>query len=388
MRVLAPAIAVIALAGAAPARDDHASALAALADVRASVREIVRIEDGYAVGHGAYLRAAHRAMNALVGRRDDGYAASFGDPGDGVGTLGHLDRMLDQTATCRGRPPSRARKRTCSLPPRTCKTRCARKRWRTTRPTSPTRSRTSRSSSGGPPRTASSAASRRAREHDARRAARRGADAGLCRPARAPSYGVDRGRLTYVALPRAGRGVRDPAELAVARVVVRGDGRAVLAGVTWTRARVARSRGARTHVHCTHARAVGDAARPSVHRRASEGGRRRLPRAVRAVPRRRYAGRRGTRRRRDGVSADGAAQQVDAGRHAHDRVREHAVLEPRFAHAGAVRERDGVPAGVELLPRGRDAVPDGPPRRSRASSSGPRTARSRRNPKLGTCTVR
>jgi polar amino acid transport system substrate-binding protein len=93
---------VLALTCAAPAqaaRDDHASAIAALADVRAAVREIVRIEDSYAVGHDTYLRAAHRAMNALVGRRDDGYAKWFGDPGDGVGTLGHIDQMLDQTGS-------------------------------------------------------------------------------------------------------------------------------------------------------------------------------------------------------------------------------------------------------------------------------------------------
>jgi mono/diheme cytochrome c family protein len=94
--------AVFALTGAttaAPVPDSHADALAALADVRATVREIVHVEDGYAVGHASYLRAAHRAMNALVGRRDDGYVAAAGDPGDGVGALGHLDRMLDQTAS-------------------------------------------------------------------------------------------------------------------------------------------------------------------------------------------------------------------------------------------------------------------------------------------------
>ena len=85
-------VAVLVLGGAAPARsapDDHAGAIAALADMRAAIAEIVRIEDGYAVGHAAYLRAAHRAMNALVGRRDDGYAASFGDPDMAVGRDQH-----------------------------------------------------------------------------------------------------------------------------------------------------------------------------------------------------------------------------------------------------------------------------------------------------------
>ncbi|HTW86209.1 MAG TPA: c-type cytochrome [Candidatus Sulfotelmatobacter sp.] len=102
MRTIALAlIAVLACTGAAPAAvpDAHADALAALADIRAAVGEIVHIENSYAVGHATYLRAAHRAMNALVGRHDDGYLASAGDPGDGVGTLGHLDHMLDQTAS-------------------------------------------------------------------------------------------------------------------------------------------------------------------------------------------------------------------------------------------------------------------------------------------------
>ncbi|MGD0052760.1 MAG: c-type cytochrome [Vulcanimicrobiaceae bacterium] len=103
MRTIALSLAaVFALTGAttaAPVPDAHADAVAALADVQATVREIVHVEDGYAVGHASYLRAAHRAMNALVGRRDDGYVAAAGDPGDGVGALGHLDHMLDQTAS-------------------------------------------------------------------------------------------------------------------------------------------------------------------------------------------------------------------------------------------------------------------------------------------------
>ncbi|HEX3467849.1 MAG TPA: cytochrome c [Candidatus Elarobacter sp.] len=103
MRAIAVALAAALAVGIAPparaASDDHTGVLAALADVHAAVAEIVRIEDGYAVGHGAYLRAAHRAMNALVGRRDDGYARSYGDPGDGLGALGHLDIVLDKAGT-------------------------------------------------------------------------------------------------------------------------------------------------------------------------------------------------------------------------------------------------------------------------------------------------
>ena len=41
---------------------------------------------------------AHRALNALVGRGDREYDAAAGDPGDGVGAIGHIDRLLDRTA--------------------------------------------------------------------------------------------------------------------------------------------------------------------------------------------------------------------------------------------------------------------------------------------------
>lgn len=102
MRTIALTLAVaLACIGAAPAPvpDAHADALGVLADIRAAVAEIVHVEDSYTVGHGYYLREAHRTMNALVGRRDDGYLAAAGDPGDGIGALGHLDHMLDQTAT-------------------------------------------------------------------------------------------------------------------------------------------------------------------------------------------------------------------------------------------------------------------------------------------------
>ncbi|HTJ28403.1 MAG TPA: hypothetical protein VMA36_19755 [Candidatus Limnocylindria bacterium] len=91
------ALALVATpAGVRAAPSDHARATAALVDVRAAVAEIVRIENGNAVGHAAYLRAAHRALNALVGRRDPAFAAASGDPGDGVGALGHVDALLDR----------------------------------------------------------------------------------------------------------------------------------------------------------------------------------------------------------------------------------------------------------------------------------------------------
>ena len=138
MRTIALAvIAVLVLGGAVPApasSDDHANALAALADERAAVAEIVRIEDGYAVGHGAYLRAAHRALNALVGRRDDGYAARSAIPA----TVSERSVIWTACSTRPGRRCGRRRckapKPTCSPPRRTSTAPSPRSRWKTIKP--------------------------------------------------------------------------------------------------------------------------------------------------------------------------------------------------------------------------------------------------------------
>lgn len=225
-RILAalPAVAIVALAGAAPARDDHASALAALADVRASVREIVRIEDGYAVGHAAYVRAAHRAMNALVGRRDDGYAASFGDPGDGVGTLGHLDRMLDQTATFAWTTAVQGAKANVLAAAGNLQSAIGEKEMEEyeadlTRALANLALVVGRTSESGVLGGLAGALA------NTTLGVPRGAPqtAGCGEPRSAPAYGVVDGRLTYVALPRAVAATAIPEGLGVSRVVVRGD---------------------------------------------------------------------------------------------------------------------------------------------------------------------
>ncbi|HEX3551539.1 MAG TPA: cytochrome c [Candidatus Elarobacter sp.] len=233
MRALAPVIAriglvpvtvLLAFTAAAPPRDDHASALAALADLRASVREIVRIEDGYAVGHGAYLRAAHRAMNALVGRRDDAYAASYGDPGDGVGTLGHLDRMLDQTATLRWTPAVQGAKANILAAAAALQSALGDKEMEDyetdlTRALANLALVVGRPSEGGVLGGISGALA-----NTTLGVPRGAAQASGCgEPSSAPAYGVVDGRLTYVALPRASAASAVPPEIAVARVVVRGD---------------------------------------------------------------------------------------------------------------------------------------------------------------------
>ncbi len=76
--------------------DDRALANSALSDIRATIADIVAIENGFAVGHKNYIAAAQRARNGLVGNHDPSYIASAGTPGDAVGAIAHLDELLDR----------------------------------------------------------------------------------------------------------------------------------------------------------------------------------------------------------------------------------------------------------------------------------------------------
>jgi polar amino acid transport system substrate-binding protein len=226
MRTIALA-AVLVLGGAMPAQaslDDHASALAALADERAAVAEIVRVEDGYAVGHGAYLRAAHRALNALVGRRDDGYAAAFGDPGDGIGTLGHLDRMLDQAGSSLWTPAVQGAKANVLAAAENIHSSFTEKQMEDyqadlTHALANLALVVGRPSDRGVFGGLSGALANTSLgvPHGAVTASGCGA------PARAPAYGVVSGRLVYVALRRGAASAAIPDGLSIARVVVHGD---------------------------------------------------------------------------------------------------------------------------------------------------------------------
>lgn len=204
--------------------DDHASALAALADVRASVAEIVRIEDGYAVGHGAYLRAAHRAMNALVGRRDDGYVARFGDPGDGVGTLGHLDRMLDQTGTSVWTPAVQGAKANVLAAAENVQSALGEKQMEDYQ-ADLTRALASIALVVGRPSEAGVLGGLSGALANTSLAVPAGgtSTSGCAEPTRTPAYGVVSGRLAYIALSRAAAATALPDESSISRVVVRGD---------------------------------------------------------------------------------------------------------------------------------------------------------------------
>jgi mono/diheme cytochrome c family protein len=81
------------------AANGHARALAALADVNAAITEIVNAENSTASGPLSYKRAAHRAINALVGESDSLFDRTSGNPGDTDGAIGHLDALLHRSGT-------------------------------------------------------------------------------------------------------------------------------------------------------------------------------------------------------------------------------------------------------------------------------------------------
>jgi mono/diheme cytochrome c family protein len=92
----------LSAAGATPpagAVNGHARALAALADVNAAITEIVTAENSTASGPLSYKRAAHRAINALVGESDPLSDRASGNPGDSDGAIGHLDALLHRSGT-------------------------------------------------------------------------------------------------------------------------------------------------------------------------------------------------------------------------------------------------------------------------------------------------
>lgn len=91
-------LAALRPAAAAPA-DDHAQALAALADLKAAIAEIVQAEGSYATDRTVYHRASQRAINALAGVRGESYVAAAGSPADEQGAIGHIDALLDRRAT-------------------------------------------------------------------------------------------------------------------------------------------------------------------------------------------------------------------------------------------------------------------------------------------------
>lgn len=72
----------------------HGHALAAVADIRTAIGEIERSANVTADGAAPYKRFAQRTINVLVGAKDPEYRAASGNPGDALGALGHTDWLL------------------------------------------------------------------------------------------------------------------------------------------------------------------------------------------------------------------------------------------------------------------------------------------------------
>jgi len=78
------------------AAEPHTESLAALADTRAAIAQIIQAEDQIANSPTPYRRAAQRAVNAIVGEGDRVFDKVNGNPGDAAGALGHVNALLDR----------------------------------------------------------------------------------------------------------------------------------------------------------------------------------------------------------------------------------------------------------------------------------------------------
>lgn len=191
---------------AQPARDDHGSALAALADIQSAVGEIVRIEDSYDVGHAAYEDAAKRAKGAL---------------NDAIGEVNH---MLDQEATPKWQPAIEGAKANLLAASENLDDAIGERelddyRFDVTRALANIALAVGRPSQDGVLGGLSGALA------NTELAVPAGAArlSGCTLPQRAPAYGVSGGELVYVAVPRSESASPVPANLDVRSVLVRSD---------------------------------------------------------------------------------------------------------------------------------------------------------------------
>jgi len=189
-----------------PIRDDHGSAVAALADVQNAVGEIVRIEDGNDVGRAAFARAANHARSALDA------------------ALAHLDTMLDQRATPRWQPAIEGAKVNL-LAAEENLTDAAGEHELDDYEYDVTRALANIALAVGRPAqdgalgglTGALANTDLAVPAGARRVN------GCSAPAQTPAYGVSDGQLIYVALPRSGDAAPIPPNLDIRSIAIRGN---------------------------------------------------------------------------------------------------------------------------------------------------------------------
>jgi mono/diheme cytochrome c family protein len=220
------ALLAFTLGAAAPGNstgDDHATALAAISDIDATRAEILRIEDSQVVGHVAFVHAAQRALNAIVGRNDREYKVADGDPGDGNGAIGNIDRLLDKTTDSLWTPAMQGAKANLlavvvDLHDAMHETQMEDYETDLTEALANLSLVTGRPSEDGVLGGLTGALANTSLGVPA------GASvvSGCSVPARAPAYGVVNGHLAYVALPRMAASPI-PKEMSVSRVVVNGD---------------------------------------------------------------------------------------------------------------------------------------------------------------------
>ena len=86
-------------AAAAAPSDDHQQALAALANVKAAIDELVRVDASYSTDRNVYHHASQQAINLLAGEHGDGYVAGSDLTNPGAGAIGHIDSLLDRKAS-------------------------------------------------------------------------------------------------------------------------------------------------------------------------------------------------------------------------------------------------------------------------------------------------
>lgn len=202
-----PALALaLTCVASAQVRDDHGSALAALADVQTAVGEIVRIENSGAVGRDAYRNAANRALRALVS------------------AVGHVDRMLDQRATPRWQPAVEGAKANLLAAEENLNDAVGEREMEDYQ-TDLTRALANLGLAVGRPWEDGVLGGLRGALANTELGVPLGAVRvpGCSVPAQAPAYGVVAGQLLYVALPRAAAAAEIPAYLDVRSIVVRGD---------------------------------------------------------------------------------------------------------------------------------------------------------------------
>jgi mono/diheme cytochrome c family protein len=73
---------------------NHQDAMAALADVKAAIGEIVQANDSYSTDRNFYHRQSQRAINAIEGVHGTNAVPADGVSGDPEGAIGHLDALL------------------------------------------------------------------------------------------------------------------------------------------------------------------------------------------------------------------------------------------------------------------------------------------------------